>query len=86
MCGQVWSRCIVHNALSNIIDVIIPFTLGFIIAKLFSVNHLAYSLISTNNVFYSFLMVLSIFIITGAWSMIYLAKTPPISFLRRNKS
>lgn len=86
MCGQVWSKCITANVLSNVIDILIPFTLGLLIAKYMSGDSLIHSLLTLNNILISLLLIITIFVITGFWSIIYLAKTSPISFLRRNKS
>jgi hypothetical protein len=84
MCGLVWRRSIIINAVSNIINVLIPFIIGTSIAQILTSGDHSKHVMNLNNILISFVFVILIFILTGAWSIIYLLRTPPISFLRRN--
>lgn len=84
MCGLVWRRSIIINAVSNIINVLIPFIIGTSIAQILTSGDYSRHVMNLNNILISFIFVISIFILTGAWSIIYLLRTPPMSFLRRN--
>ncbi len=84
MCGQTWGKSAALNALSNIFNILLPFFIGSMVAKVMSLHQLSNVVINLNNIFISLIIIISLFIITGAWSVIYLTKTPPIKFLRRN--
>jgi hypothetical protein len=85
LCGQQWPCCVLINTISNLVDIFLPFTIGFAIAKFFTLRPESHSILTINNMLISFFIILTFYVITGLWSVIYLSKTSPIQILRRHQ-